>query len=156
MSDIVIKKVINYDVSKLEKIVESTSNTLRKTYKPKGEVFGNKPSDFNEDEFVVAEAGEEIIGSVRIKRVDDRLHLIALGIIEEFRNKGICYSIIRYVLNIAKEDDLRCLSLYTIRETGNVEIFEKMGFSVVFEEITHDFTSDIYQDLHEVYLEYKI
>ena len=45
------------------------------------------------------------------------------------------------------------LSLFTIRETGNVPIFERLGFAVVREELATEYVSDAHAQLHEVYME---
>jgi hypothetical protein len=45
------------------------------------------------------------------------------------------------------------LSLFTVRETGNVPIFEHLGFKVVREEPAQDIESATGSPLREVYME---
>ncbi len=52
----------------------------------------------------------------------------------------------------AEKNKTNQVTLYTIRETGNVDVFIKFGFKVIIDEITDDFVSEKYDALHEVYM----
>jgi ribosomal protein S18 acetylase RimI-like enzyme len=60
------------------------------------------------------------------------------------------------VADAARAAGARCLSLYTVRETGNVGIFERLGFKVIKEEEDLYDESDRYSALTEVYMEKKL
>ena len=154
--NLVIKRVQSYDNKALEKIHESMKKTLRKIYVP---IETNKTNCINnifEDEIIIAEVNDVAVGTVRIKVVNDRLHLIGLGVIEDFRNLGIGKAIIQYSKKLASEKNLKYLSLYTIKETGNIDLFKKFGFKLVHQEKTDAFIGVSCDVLHEVYMELDI
>jgi hypothetical protein len=45
------------------------------------------------------------------------------------------------------------LSLYTIRETGNVEVFERLGFAIIAERAAVDVVGETHERLTDVYME---
>ena len=61
-------------------------------------------------------------------RKNDRLHLRRLAVDAAFRRQGITRAFVEHVSERAKDAQLRALSLYTIEQTGNVPIFERLGF----------------------------
>lgn len=64
---------------------------------------------------------------------------------------------IHYLKEIAASRAMRALSLYTIRETGNVDIFERLGFSVIHEEsATWALRPTGAGDLTDVYMELDV
>lgn len=156
--DIIIREVNNYDKLKLDLVTESLIATLRKTYKPKENLVNEKQlnDESNENIMIIAEYGEIAVGAVNVKVVEDKLHLMGLGILECYRNKGICRLIIDFAIKNGRARQLRCLSLYTIKETGNVKTFEKMGFKTIEETKANGFISDRYESLHEVYMELNL
>jgi len=76
-----------------------------------------------------------------------------LGVHIDFRRRGVAKALFAYLANIVKAHGARCLSLHTVKETGNVEIFRKLGFEPISEQHSELFESDQYASLREVYME---
>jgi len=60
--------------------------------------------------------------------------------------------LIKELERIARKSACETLALYTVRETGNVKIFDRMGFVVKSEEPSRLFESDRYKLLTEVFM----
>ena len=60
------------------------------------------------------------------------------------------FFIVQHMLRIGRGHNCRRMTLYTVRETGNVDIFEHMGFVVKSEGPSHLFESDRFPSLSEV------
>src|SRR4029077_1874740 len=82
---------------------------------------------------LIACRGERIIATVRYQRQDDRLHLMGLGVHPDFRRQGVARRLIRELTAIARRTGVRALSLYTVTQTGNPAIFQRLGFRIVSE-----------------------
>jgi GNAT superfamily N-acetyltransferase len=62
------------------------------------------------------------------------LRILGLGVHEDFRLKGIARSIIDHIIDLTNTKECISLRLFTIKETGNVPIFERIGFEIVSEQ----------------------
>ena len=56
-----------------------------------------------------------------------------LGVHDEYRLRGIARSLLNRVFELAMEKECTSVGLSTIKETGNVQIFERIGFEIVGE-----------------------
>ncbi len=63
---------------------------------------------------------------------------------------GIARRLIDWVADYAPTLGHDLVVLDTIKETGNVPLFEKLGFCVFHEGVTTSFVSDKFPELHEV------
>lgn len=115
----------------------------------------NSNRTLNPDSSVVLIAITDGIMSATLRYFidDDRLHIIGLAVHPEFRRCGLCRALIRNLTEIGKHHHLRALSLSTIKETGNQEVFEKLGFEVLLEYKAENLYSVQGNTLHEVYME---
>ena len=77
---------------------------------------------------VVARAGGKTVGTVRLDFQDDRIHLVRLAVHPAHQRSGVAQQIVRYLADHGQSLRLRALSLYAVRATGNVPIFERLGF----------------------------
>ena len=114
-----------------------------------------KNKEKTRDEFnrLIAESDNQIIGTVEYKTKDKRLHFMGLAVKETYRRRGVSRALINELIEIAKSKNQNVISLHTIKETGNVEIFNKLGFVSVREEIDKYSISDKFDELHDVYME---
>jgi N-acetylglutamate synthase-like GNAT family acetyltransferase len=146
-----ITKVSQYDKARLEDINKESKDSLRKIYRPK-ENAKFEPLNPLKEELIIVKKDEKEIGTLHLHHYEDRLHILGLGVLHSFRGKGVCRTMIDFVKLEAEKMNKKKISLYTIRETGNVEIFNRFGFVVLKEEIADDFVSDSYDILHEVFM----
>jgi ribosomal protein S18 acetylase RimI-like enzyme len=78
------------------------------------------------------------------------LSFLSLGVHPAFRLCGIASALVEQLERIAVESGCRSVSLHTVRETGNVAIFERLGFRVESEAPTLLFESESHRTLSEV------
>jgi len=62
-------------------------------------------------------------------------------------------ALVEYLGNLARTEGLRALSLYTVKQTGNVPVFERLGFHSVREEPAKWAVSDCNGELTDVFME---
>lgn len=94
-----------------------------------------------------------IVGTVTYERKADSLYFGSLGVLESRRRRGVTRAIVKHLETVASGLGLRKLSCSTVKETGNVAIFEKLGFSVVSSALAARFKSPDGRPVHEVELE---
>ena len=63
---------------------------------------------------------------------------------------------VQFMVDVGRQSEARCLSVNTVKETGNVQIFRRLGFEVIFEAADQRSASDIYEQLTDVYMEMQI
>ena len=105
---------------------------------------------------VVAERDGQIVGTATYSVQSDRLHVRGLAVATPHRRTGVARAIVDHFSQLARSRGLRALSLYTIAQTGNVAVFERLGFLTIREEPADWAESDSYPELTDVYLEWPV
>ena len=139
------------DDAAIAAVIASGIATLRETYRPTPAAVARK-ADLVLHRLVASES-DAIVGTVEYACNGERLHLMGLYTLDSHRGRGVARRMIDALVVIANAHGARTLSLYTIRETGNVPIFERLGFAVIREEVARDIASDRHPYLTEAYLE---
>jgi N-acetylglutamate synthase-like GNAT family acetyltransferase len=104
---------------------------LRQIYKPKVSAAQATSPGIR----VIAESADRrIIGTVRYEIDGDMIRLRGLAVEGRHRRAGIGRALVCHCRNVATSAGIDVLSLYTIKETGNVGFFERLGFQAVSEE----------------------
>jgi ribosomal protein S18 acetylase RimI-like enzyme len=129
---------------------------LREIYRPTQSAIAEKDLSGQEYERLVAESGGQIVATVEYRLAPGSMHLRSLAVDPEFQRQGIARRLIDETVNIARERGLAIISLHTIRETGNVGFFERLGFHSVSEEIASWCESDRFEILHDTRMEFVI
>lgn len=99
---------------------------------------------------LVALINGQIKGVVEYIERDDQIYFQGLAVEPSRHRQGIARALICRLEKLCIERNFQKLALATIEETGNVRIFEKLGFCVVEREKTDRFKSDQYDNLHIV------
>jgi len=150
VSAIAIRDVTERDAPQVAEVVRSGVATLRETYRPRpGAALPALPPRAR----LVAVRDGRVVGTVEHFREGDRVHLVGLFVDERSRRCGVARALIAELLGRARALGARRLSLYTIRESGNVAVFERLGFQVVEEHDDLYMASDRHAGLHEAYME---
>ena len=134
------------DAPGIAAVAESALAVSRRIYRPTPAAIARKHEQ-RRLPHLVAVVGTEIVGTVEYALGEDRLHLMSLFVLASHRRQGVARALVD---ELAKLAGTRPLSLNTIRQTGNVAVFERLGFSVVREEVTHDLVGE--SVLHDVYM----
>lgn len=137
------------DAAGIEAVAASGLATLRQFYRPTPEALARR-AKLPVLPRLVAVLDDAIVGTVEYALGRERLHLMGLFVLASHRRLGVARCFIDTLASLARPLPL---SLDTIRETGNVPIFERLGFVVVREQPARDFVSERYRELVDVYLE---
>lgn len=70
---------------------------------------------------------------------DDHVYVQGVAVRSSCRRKGICRSLLAAAGELARKSNLRAVKLHVIEETGNVVIFEKLGFRVANRAVAPDY-----------------
>ena len=138
------------DQAAADQVTQRAFAELRRVYRPKEEFEPRAETPLIR---LVAEMHGSIVGTVSYATEADRLHLRSLAVDATYRRRGIARALVERLSDLAKDAKLRALSLYTVRKTGNVPMFERLGFLVVGEEPADWAVSVCGDKLSEVFME---
>lgn len=123
---------------------------MRNIYTPKESAKRVVAGNQSESIGIAALIESELVGSVDTFADTDELRISCLAVHPDFRQRGVARSLLIHAEQLARESNCPKMTLYTIKETGNVEIFKRLGFSIVAETIADWCTSENFSILHEV------
>ena len=156
MSNITVREATPQDTIGLAEVSASARETLRQTYRPTAKALANKKRVGPTFTQLVAVQDDRVVGSVQYSIDADRVHFLSLDVLAACRRRGIARRLIEELTRIGKRAGAAKLSTYTVTQTGNVAIFERLDFQVVFEVATDFFESVQHAVLTEAYLERPI
>jgi ribosomal protein S18 acetylase RimI-like enzyme len=133
-------------------VVASALLTLRQVYRPTAAAVARKEQSAPRRRRLVAEAQGLVCGTVEYQLEADRLHLVGLSVKASHRRLGIARRLVEHLIELAIAERKQWVSLYTVRQTGNVALFEKMGFNVVDEQPAVDLVAENGGEVTEVYM----
>lgn len=129
---------------------------LRAVYRPTREAVRRQHHRQRDETRIIAELGGRIVGTVEVDCHSDHLQLIGWAVHPDFQRKGIAYAMLDWIERHVRRDGHEAIVLATIRETGNVALFEGMGFEVVDEKEADWCVSESFEQLHDVKMAKKI
>ena len=135
------------------RIQELATRELRTKYIPRKPRENSKTS---KGAVLVALKDDLVVGVAEYFQNDDFLYIQGIAVHPDHRERGACRSILHRAEEIATLRHLSGLSLSTIKETGNVEIFERLGFKVVSCVIATDYVSPSGEPVIQVNMERRI
>ncbi|MBE3766486.1 GNAT family N-acetyltransferase [Vibrio parahaemolyticus] len=121
-----IKQISGVDPSLLS-LSNTSFSELRKIYRPTSEAQRNQASSTNEWTCLGYYLNHHLVGIIKVKLSGKTLNLSTLVVMPEYRKKGVARSLI---LEAERMSNAGLLSVWCVEQTGNVEIFEALGFKV--------------------------
>ena len=146
-----VREATEADNGAVEEVCRLATEDLRRVYRPApplSERGVSKPTSR-----LVAEIGGTIVGTVRYCLDSDRLHIIGLMVSPCHRRRGVARRLVESLAEIGRANWAGRLSLFTVKESGNVPVFERLGFRVVRETAAADLESVSGEPLTEAYME---
>jgi len=122
------------DAEAVRRVGDEAFATVRQLYHPSPAAHANLSTMAPALERLVAEDGGEVVGAVRFGNFDDCLRVIGLAVLPQSRRRGVARALIQQLAGVARNRGCRALALYTVTKTGNVAIFQRLGFAVVSEQ----------------------
>ena len=147
---ILVRPEESEDQAEIRKVRDAAVATLRQTYRPGRKAIENKARLSPDLKRLVAVCGGRIVGTVQYYSRNRCLHITGLGVLEDYRQKGVARSLVYRLEKICPEQKATRLKLHTIKETGNVEVFKRLGFTVIAEREDDFFESDRFERLTNV------
>lgn len=138
------------DAGGIEAVQASATTALRRIYRPNARALANRSRISRDLERLVALLDGRVVGSTEYYVEGDRLRIVGLGVLEECRQLGVARALVDFLLGLAEGKGLEGIGARTIRETGNVQVFEKLGFRVVSDLKDEYSESDVYPELRDV------
>lgn len=118
------------DAQSVAEVEASATATLRQVYRPNQKALSHKSKIARDLVRLVAECDGRIVGTTRYYVDGGAIRIVGLGVHAEFRHRGIARALVSAVADRAREQGLPCVVTRTVEETGNVPIFEALGFEV--------------------------
>jgi ribosomal protein S18 acetylase RimI-like enzyme len=132
-----------------EELSRRAFQALRAVYRPREAETTRKAEKDSRYCRLVAEHQGRVVATVEYRLEETALHIRGLAVDPAFQGRGFARRVVEELAGIARARGRRSLTLYTIRETGNVALFERLGFRVVGEEVASWCESDRFDKLHE-------
>ncbi|QDT29532.1 GNAT family N-acetyltransferase [Gimesia panareensis] len=152
-ADIHIRDARSDDAERVAVISEAAFAPLRSIYRPTGATIARQAERAQTGTRLVAEIDGEIAATVQYDQHSDHLHLIGLAVHPDYQRRGIAGCLLEEICQRAILLAQPAVVLVTIKETGNVPLFEKLGFRVTHEEVATWCVSETYPLLHDVKME---
>jgi len=151
MTTVTVRKIAAADQAEADEVDRLATLDLRKVYRP-NDTAVQRRKKLGRLVKLVAVVDGRIVGTAQYQIRNRQLSFLGLGVHPAVRRRGVATAVIKELERIARKSDCETLALYTVRETGNVKIFERMGFVVKSEEPSRLFESDRYKLLTEVFM----
>ena len=150
---IVVRPAHSGDGEAAQRVFDAAFASVRRIYRPNPEMIAQVDALVPPLERLVAEHDGEVVGTVRFRVDGEHLRVIGLAVVPASQRQGIARALVERLAEIAVERSCRLLALFTIKQTGNVAVFERLGFSTISEERDTWSISVDGGELIEVYLE---
>lgn len=128
-----IREFRQEDSKDLLVVKDQMKRFLRKVYRPTQAGYENRSRIEKELKRIVAISERKVIGTSQYYFDENYMRILGLTVHEDYRLKGIARSIVNHIIELANNKGCIALRLFTIKETGNVPIFERIGFKIVGE-----------------------
>jgi ribosomal protein S18 acetylase RimI-like enzyme len=150
MNAILVREPVSEDTTELTEVDRLATADLRKVYRPTALALEHRALINPNLQRLIAVLEGRVVGAVQYHIKGERLSFLGLGVHPDFRLRGIATAIVQNLEKIGRLRDCKAMVLHTVRETGNVGIFERMGFEVESQMPTLLFESETASTLHEV------
>ena len=131
-------------------IVDEAFQSVRKVYNPRSSAVPVDKDDAYEARSIVALINDVSVGSAIIYAEPQSLRISQLAVLPNYQRRGVASQLILFAGRAACDLGLTELRLNTIEETGNVTVFQKLGFSIVGTSEATWCTSDRFSKLTDV------
>jgi GNAT superfamily N-acetyltransferase len=150
MNAVTVRELRPEDKIQAAEVDRLATDDLRTVYRPTDVALRQRSALASAVHDLVAVVEEQVVGVVQYRTDGRQLWLRGLGVHPNARRRGVAAAVVQRLERIARDCGCVTLTLHTVRETGNVEIFERLGFVVESEGPTNLFESERYSNLSEV------
>ncbi|TWU09010.1 putative acetyltransferase [Symmachiella macrocystis] len=145
-----IRDANDRDAVAVADIVDTAFQPLRSIYQPTRRTIERQAVHRKKGPRLIGEADGRMVGTVQYDVHPDRLHAIGLAIHPDYQRMGLARLLLQSIEDRARMASRPLVVLNTIQETGNVPIFEKLGFQVVSRVVATWCVSSLHSAVHDV------
>ena len=149
-----VREAVERDLENILPVNASARETLRKVYvRTEGVAqISNEASVL----LVALTEDRKIVGRCEYSIRDKDIYFSSLGVLEEFRGRGVFRKIFLYLEAIAQENGCCSILCETIAETGNELVFSKVGMIVLGRSASAKYCSPNGGVVHQVLMGKKL
>lgn len=150
---VAVRAFIATDAESVQLIMTSCTSELRAIYapKPQAEIVSADHSSPN-SRVVAVDHADTVIGVAECIAHPLALYVQGIAVAPTHRRRGVARALLCYIATLAVDLGLPSLQVATIKETGNVEVFKRLGFAVIEERTSERFLGQHGQPVTEVTL----
>lgn len=152
-ADIHVRDARSDDADRVSVICEAAFAPLRSIYRPTDAAIARQTERTQMGTRLVAEFAGALAATVQYDQHADHVHVIGLAVHPAYQQRGIARALLDEICQRAILLVQPVVVLDTIKETGNVPLFEKLGFRVTHAEVATWCVSETCPVLHEVKME---
>ncbi|MFN7974807.1 MAG: GNAT family N-acetyltransferase [Acidobacteriota bacterium] len=151
---IVVRRATSADAAEIALVEASALDALRRTYRPKDTAVSAAIA--RDTTCLVACFAGHVVGALHYVREQDRLQISGLEVHDRHRRRGVARALLAHLDEVAESEGCATLALWTVKESGNVAILERLGFRAVSEEPSKLLESDPASPVTEVAMERRV
>ncbi|MEJ1400904.1 MAG: GNAT family N-acetyltransferase [Candidatus Sedimenticola sp. (ex Thyasira tokunagai)] len=125
-----IRKYLNEDLLSVQSIVTEATKDLRLVYAPKKKCKINENENLEPLRYVAITDDGLLVGVAEYTKTLNIFYVQGLAVRSSSRKEGVARALLSYISTIGNREGVTTIEIKTIEETGNCEIFEKLGFIV--------------------------
>lgn len=144
------------DLPGIQEVEASAIATLRRTYRPTRAAMACITRLNNLLFRLVALMDNRIVGSVQYRMEGRTMRITGLGVHSDFRRLGVTRALFQALESIGMREKATRLHLHTVKQTGNVAVFKRLGFTAISETADTFSESDWYDWLTDVEMEKQL
>jgi ribosomal protein S18 acetylase RimI-like enzyme len=154
--EIIVRHAAPEDRQAAYRVSNAAFAGVRRVYQPRKTARSIRNSIDIQLHQVVALGDGVVVGMLDFWIEGSVCHLGNLAVDPEYQGRGVARRLIDFLADHGRELGLEGISAKTIRETGNVDIYLRMGFEVVGEKPADWAQSDVFTQLTETQMLRKI
>lgn len=149
---ITIRKFLASDTESVDLILACCTQELRAVYSPKPVPKSISEIRFHSSRIVAIGPEETVVGVAECIYRQSALYVQGIAVSPAYRRHGAATNLLTHCNSLASAVGLNILEITTIKETGNADIFCRLGFLVADEQISDRFWRHDKQPVTEVTL----
>lgn len=148
----IVRAYLASDIEPVNLIMASCTRELRKVYASKPNAENVPQSQLHSSRIIAVDHTETIVGVAECVGRASALYVQGIAVAPTHRRRGVATDLLAHSASLAADAGLPALEIATIKETGNVEIFCRLGFLVIDERVSERFWSHDERPVTEVTL----
>ena len=151
-----VRPAVPDDDTAVQAVEAAATATLHEMYRPNQAALANKARLTSRLKRLVAIVDGQVAGTVRYFVENHSVRVIGLGVFPDFRRRGVARALLQFLEVAGKEEGAGRLGLFTVKQTGNAEVFTRLGFRVVAERKDEFSESDTHAALIDVEMQKQL